>query len=325
MKMMKKLKKIEWIKNGDLSKNLAELKKGEVVKFDAPIEGGKLLWYGGESGSPKKRAKLIHWEMFSEKNIIKQDNPVEISLPSTMTGSTGWAALPAANQNLLVKKAATNREKAYFGETVTFKVTECNYKDAPASELNKINWKIVATDNSFSEIKEDAGASVNFTIPESLKEKTIKAHPYKNSPSNSIFAQVSVFPTAKKEWLVVEDSDSNYNVDCKKIIGLFPGEMTADENITTEELVKFYKENPDGNAEKLRNAICKFVSEWGITDLDAAIDALKNRGFWMPNPKEKLSQYIWWKDAVDKGVDLPGSANVWHYHPVRLLEEIAGV
>lgn len=49
--------------------------------------------------------------------------------------------------------------------------------------------------------------------------------------------------------------------------------MIADDNLTTAEPVKFYKQNPNGNAEKLRNAVCKFVSEWGITDLDAAIEA----------------------------------------------------
>lgn len=319
------IKKIAWIKNGNLNDNLAALKKSEVVKFGIPVNAGELLWISGEFGSPSKRAKMIHWELFSENNLLQDQVPEEITLPAELEGADGWGQLPATERNLRVERAAASRTKACHGETVTFKVVKCNYKDAPASEQNKINWKIVTTDNTFTEIKENVGLTMQFTVPEALKGKTIKAHPYKKSPASSVFAQVAVLAEDKKEWLIVEDNDDNYNVDCRKIVELFPTSMIKDNNLTTKELVKFYRDNPAGNAEKLRNAVCKFTSEWGIPDLDAAIAALKNRGFWMPNPKDKLACYMWWKNAKDRGVDLPSSPNVWHYHPVRFLAEMAGI
>ncbi len=199
------IKKIKWLEEGDLD----ALKSGEVVKLDRKVAAGELLWRSGEYGWGSSRAKLLHFGVFSETNILDQ----------------------------------------------------------------------------------------------------------LGSASSS----------AKIDWLVVEDSGDNYNVDTAAITSLFPKEMWEDENVTMSELIRLYRDNPEGNAAKLRFSACKFVDEWGISDLEAVAKALASRGYWLPHQERDIEPYLFWREARDKGVDLPASPHVWHYHPLILLGLIASL
>ena len=56
---------------------LAELASAEVVALDKPVAGGEQLWTSGEYGSASYRAGLIHWELFSEDNLVPGWTSVE--------------------------------------------------------------------------------------------------------------------------------------------------------------------------------------------------------------------------------------------------------
>jgi hypothetical protein len=92
--------------------------------------------------------------------------------------------------------------------------------------------------------------------------------------------------------------------------------------LTTRELIGFYNDNKDGKAEKLRSYVCKFQSEWGVPDLQKALDKVNERGFWTPDI-DVFRKYNWWQNAVSAGVGIPRDSHVWHYHPVRVLEDVS--
>jgi peptidoglycan hydrolase-like protein with peptidoglycan-binding domain len=50
---------------------LESLKKGDVVKIDKDIQAGDLLWKMGKFGPKTDQKGLVHWEIFSEENIIE--------------------------------------------------------------------------------------------------------------------------------------------------------------------------------------------------------------------------------------------------------------
>lgn len=51
---------------------VSDLKTGSVLKFDIPVKAGEQLWTVGQYGSPGYRCGLIHWEIFSQKNLFPQ-------------------------------------------------------------------------------------------------------------------------------------------------------------------------------------------------------------------------------------------------------------
>lgn len=56
---------------------VSALRTGDVVKLDKRVAAGDVLWTSGEYGSPGHRAELIHWEVFSEDNLMPGFTPVE--------------------------------------------------------------------------------------------------------------------------------------------------------------------------------------------------------------------------------------------------------
>ena len=208
---------VPWLTNAPNSDAIIlQLKTGNVVKLDVEVPAGQALWVVGEAGSPKSRATLVHWEIFSETNLF----------PPSGDGK------PAAGGN----------------------------------------------------------------------------------------------------WIISEDDkDDDYNVDSATILNKFPGSFEK-ENLSSKELVQFYSTDP--KAENMRWVVAKFVSEWGIPDVAAAEKALHDRGLILSAEEfahkhnlsgsraERLSKYVWWKEAIAAGVALPQSPHVWHYHPVKFLEAI---
>ncbi|NLE02383.1 MAG: peptidoglycan DD-metalloendopeptidase family protein [Fibrobacter sp.] len=119
----------------------------------------------------------------------------------------------------------------------------------------------------------------------------------------------------------IEDLDDDYNMDCSTILQLFKkyqntGWWNDDEVLEQDELKKFFTTAPERI--QLRNYACKFTSEWGILNLDAAISSLKDRWFTF-GLKDRIKPYVFWPEAVSAGVKIPGSASVWHFNPIRIL------
>ncbi|NLE00280.1 MAG: hypothetical protein GX640_10440 [Fibrobacter sp.] len=89
-------------------------------------------------------------------------------------------------------------------------------------------------------------------------------------------------------------------------------------NLDASEVINFYSTSQKANL--LRRYSCRFLSEWAM-NLDVAIPRMKGR-FTTIGLKGRLSPYIWWSDAVSKGVDLPANRHVWHYNPVAFIEAL---
>ena len=124
-------------------------------------------------------------------------------------------------------------------------------------------------------------------------------------------------------WYAVEDPDENYNVDHETIFALFKDNQEffgRDSVLTHSELKDFYTQND--NRQALRRYACRFVSEWGIPDLDHALKQMRRLGFGIRTRKERMAPYLWWEDAKAAGVSLPASPHVWHYNPIQFMEAL---
>lgn len=136
-----------------------------------------------------------------------------------------------------------------------------------------------------------------------------------------IFAQDNIAPG----WTIVEDSDDDFNLDCAAIVGMVQqddGWFDNDAILTLDEIVRFYSTHP--SAKLLRNFACKFISEWAI-NLDVAIPKMLDAGMISTyGLKERMSPYLWWKEAGDQKVALP-DAKCWHYNPIAFASALASV
>jgi len=298
------------------------LKKGNVEKFDISVQAGEQIWTSGDYGSDlwiptglKSRAGLLHWEIFSKENLF----PPEVNerdADNEITTAPGASAGETSARNVLVKKLE-GPQTASPGDKVIYKAIRFNYNDPTPQELQKINWRIEENGKKVENYK-NTGQSVIYEIPKELAGKTLTVMPYLNSPTPEVSIKTSVAAYEKIKWKVVEDNDNNYNLDSEEIFKIFGPELIGtDKILTTEELKNFYAN--DEKAKQLRSCVCKFVSEWGIPDIDKAIKKLRDRWFtW--GLKEHIKPYIWWQDAVKQGVDIPESPHVWHYNPIRFME-----
>ncbi len=301
-------KYVEECASAGVDKDLLEsLKKGDVVKIDKEIKAGDLLWKMGKYGPKDEQKGLVHWEIFSEENLVADGDESEPAIEDKKPEgvSTGYTSAKGVKV-----RGVTGPAKAKEGQAVTCIVTKIDYSDAPATELDKIKWDI--TIDGIASACSTTGYKLEYTIPGNSVGKTIKIRPYMNSPSDSYSVSISVIDS----WTCIEDPDDDFNAE-NDTISQFFGDLMADGTLTREELKQFYSENPEGKVEKLRNYACKFASEWGVKDLAAAISELKRMGF--AAKEDDYKPYLWWQEAVSAGVKLP-SENVWHYNPVRFLE-----
>ncbi|MFV8754006.1 pesticin C-terminus-like muramidase [Nannocystaceae bacterium ST9] len=124
-------------------------------------------------------------------------------------------------------------------------------------------------------------------------------------------------------WPKVEDGDEDFNLDCAAIVGMVQqdeGWFDSDEVLTLDEIVRFYTTHP--SAKLLRNYACKFISEWAI-DLDVAIPKMLDANMVSTyGLKERMSPYLWWKEASDQKVALP-EPKCWHYNPIAFASALA--
>lgn len=290
---------------------LAKLKEGSVVKIDRQVKCGDLLWKTGSFGPKDYHKGMIHWEIFSSDNLVdclKNVNPQRSDELPKLTGDTSGYTNGAA----IKVRGLTGPSKAIEDEIITLHVDKINFSDAPDSALQKLSWLVKADDKEVDKFS-NKGRVLQYTIPTGYMGKTLKIYAFMNEPSEKCCVKVEVL----SGWVALEDDVDDFNIDNEKIKTLF-GDLLADNVLTRDELVRFYSDNPDGRVEQLRKYACKFSSEWGIPDLDAAISKLKEAGF--NAKKENLEPYQWWEAARDAGVDLPESSSVWHYNPISFLE-----
>lgn len=122
------------------------------------------------------------------------------------------------------------------------------------------------------------------------------------------------------KWEQYEDTDGEFNVDCKSILNIIREHwFGADTILTPNEVADFYRHHKD--AVKHRKYACKFTPEWAI-DLDVTIPKMEGR--WRTKGlKERLSPYMWWEEAARNKVALPPDKRVWHYNPVAFVEALS--
>jgi hypothetical protein len=121
-------------------------------------------------------------------------------------------------------------------------------------------------------------------------------------------------------WTEVTDDNEDFTIDSTAVSGLVQQQWSLDDldsdNIEAFEAQAFYR---SADAAKARTLVCKFVSEWGVPDLDAAIAAMNDVWF-TDGIKEQLEPYQWWTElqAQKPGV-LPTSPHVFHVNPVAFV------
>ncbi len=295
------------------SKNiLKKLASNKIIKLNIPVKAGELLWASGYYGSPGHQTGLMHWEIFSEEYLFEKAEKEEIS--------NGGGSAGALTRQILIKKV-NGPTSGNVGRILQYKVTEFNVSDPSDSEKKHVNWKVELNGKTLADFGKH-GDTLKYKIPPDAAGESILVMPYMNSPTPKISVRTVITPRIPVEWEQVEDNDSDFNVDSKSILDLFGKELLGtDQVLDTSELKQYYAENKDGNVEKLRSYACKFVSEWGVPDISAAIDKITGLGYFNTiGLKHRLEPYVWWKQATDAEVDLPDSADVWHYNPLRFSE-----
>ncbi len=125
----------------------------------------------------------------------------------------------------------------------------------------------------------------------------------------------------KDDTFAAEDNDSDYNMDNQNIFNEFSEYNKGNQKLTTREIKNFYKNSK--NKTKLRNYACKFISEWGIPNVQAALDKIPAKI--EKALSKKIEPYLWWQEAIDANVPIPKSPIVWHYNPITILKILGGV
>ena len=312
--------------------------------------------------APPPLPEVLHWEVFSERNLLAdlcRDRGLEAAASHSGDGRAGPPPVPRSapmsSRSVLVT-SVVGPETVEVGQPATFRVTLFNVPATPADRA-RVSWE-VRVDGAAVQRFEAAGDHLVYTPLPAHAETTLTAHPFINSPADDVAAQTRV--TAIPPWWSAEDPDSDFQADATRVLELFErldttvtGEDFLAERMTAvvevrrtgtswapnvslhpdtvgdpaghlayDELTRFYAGDPGGRATRLRHAVCRFVSEWGVPDVRAAVDALE-----VGSPEATaaaVERHQWWAEAVAAGVDLPAEPRLWHYHPLSFLAHVAG-
>lgn len=127
-------------------------------------------------------------------------------------------------------------------------------------------------------------------------------------------------------WRAVVDEGDDFTIDAAQVFGLVEQEWTRSDptrsNLDADEVERFYAED----AAAARKLVCKFVSEWGVPDVPAAVEAM-GASWDTAGLAEQLEPYQWWSELVARGDGdlLPASRSVWHVNPLAWLAHLAGL
>lgn len=136
-----------------------------------------------------------------------------------------------------------------------------------------------------------------------------------------IFSENNLFPPDQfPNWKKVEDTDEDFNMDCQSILDMVDQEWFGFDSVLSFGEIKDFYTSQNSKISELRRTACKFMSEWGIPDLEKAIDDLK--GVWFTGHlEERIRSYLWWSEAKALA-QAKSKRKVWHYNPVTVLEQL---
>ena len=311
---------------------------------------------------PAPLPTVLHWEVFSADNLLADlcREPAPLDAPASGDGQAGAPPQPrylAPQTEIRLRvRRVEGPATVEVGQEVTFRVADFSGPASPA-QRSHVNWELRVDNQAIGRFMA-AGDRLAYTPLPAHAGRTLSAHPFMKSPADNVAARTRV--EAPPPWWTAEDPDADFQVDAGRVLDLFEGldtsilgkdllaervtvvveacregnpvrqrpsfdsDTTGDPagHLAYDELVSFYAGDPGGRATRLRHAVCRFESEWGIGDVRAAIDRL---GVGAPEATAAaVERHQWWAEALAAGVDLPAEPRLWHYHPLSFLVHVAG-
>ncbi len=312
---------------------------------------------------PAPLPTVLHWEVFSADNLLAHlcRDPVSLDAPASGDGQAGAPpvpryAAPQTETRLRVRRV-DGPETAEVGQEVTFRVADFSAAATPA-QRSQVHWELRVGDQAVGRFM-SAGDRLTYTPLPAHAGQTLSAHPFMKAPADSVAARTRV--EAPPPWWTAEDPGADFQVDAGRVLDLFEGldtsilgkDLLAERttvvvearrangparqrpsfepntvadptgHLAYDELTAFYASDPGGRATRLRHAVCRFESEWGIRDVRAAVDTL---GVGAPEATAAaVERHQWWAEALAAGADLPAEPRLWHYHPLSFVLEVAGM
>ena len=305
--------------------------------------------------------EVLHWEVFSETNLLadlcRPPTPSGDGQAGTSPPSPPRPGGTTSTRNIVVRRVEGPAE-VEVGQTATYRVADYNVAPRP-DDRARVNWEVWAGGAVVARFPY-AGDRLVYTPPPALAGETVEARPFLQSSKPSVAVRTRV--TAPPPWWAAEDPDADFQADADEVLTLFErldttivgrdllaervlifvevrregtatpprpalewagGAVEPAGNLAYDELTLFYAADAGGRATRLRHAVCRFVSEWGMPDVRAAVDAL---GVSAPAATAAaVEQHQWWAEARAAGCDLPEEPRLWHYHPVSMLVHVAGM
>ena len=311
---------------------------------------------------PAPLPTVLHWEVFSADNLLADlcRDPALPGAAASGDGQAGAPPAPRypapRTETSLRVKRAEGPESVEVGRAVTFRAADFSAAATPA-QRSRVNWELRIDGEAIGRFPL-AGDRLTYTPLPAHAGQTLTAHPFMKAPADSVAARTRV--AAPPPWWTAEDPDGDFQVDADRVLDVFENldttilgqDLLAERvpvvvearriggltrrrpsfdpdtardpagHLDYDELTTFYAADPGGRATRLRHAVCRFESEWGIGDVRAAVDAL---GVGAPEATAAaVERHQWWAEAVAAGADLPAEPRLWHYHPLSFLVHVAG-
>ncbi len=261
---------------------VGKLESGEVAKLDVPIEAGEMLWWMGQYG------KELEWD--------------------------------ARFESLMDDAIANTRE--YMDDAIAYwtgeRMNEGFEHPSPIERAPTVHWEVFSGEKVLGAEQngqETSGQSAQQEDAESGDSSTDDSNNETGGTSLQMPSWTTQTASSDKRTMAPSESDALSLIEKKRSESSIPDpppyrscELREKQTIYTLEAGK-----------PLRRYAVKNVSEWGIQDLDRAIEKSPSR---QKSEKEDLKAMRWWKAAKEAGVKLPDSPKVWHYHPVTALKAI---
>ena len=304
--------------------------------------------------------ETLHWEVFSEANLLADlCRPSGSAMSGDgQAGAPPPPPRPRATPSgrvVLVRRVEGPTE-VEAGQPAAYEVADYNVTPRP-DDRARVSWEVWAGGAVAARFP-GAGDRLVYTPPLSLAGETVEVRPYMRSSTPDVAVRTRV--AAAPPWWTAEDPDADFQADADEVLALFEDldatilsrDLFAERAVVAvearrgpaapprpslerdtggaepaghlehDELAQFYAADVGGRAGRLRYAVCRFASEWGIADARAAVDAL---GVSAPGATAAaVERHQWWAEARAAGCDLPAGPRLWHYHPLSFLHHIAG-
>ena len=304
--------------------------------------------------------EVLHWEVFSETNLLADlCRPAGASGDGQAGAAPPAPPRPRgtpSTRTVLVRRVEGPAE-VEAGQTAAYRVADYNVAPRP-DDRARVSWEVWAGGAVVARFPY-AGDRLVYTPPPALAGETVEVRPFMRSSTPSVAVRTRV--AAPPPWWAAEDPDADFQADADEVLALFErldttivgrdllaervvvavevrregpatpprpalewagGAVEPAGDLAYDELTLFYGADVGGRATRLRHAVCRFVSEWGMPDVRAAVDAL---GVSAPAATAAaVERHQWWAEAQAAGCDLPEEPRLWHYHPLSFLLHAAG-